>query len=157
SQEEGFPFGGTRLRTGLRHLHRETRLSRGSRSRAGGGEGRSVSRSRAPRWKSTGILEKPARGGCRGSPLPGDRKADRRQLPWAFTGPGHGTGEGKNPDLEPDVRAGGGVFVNRDVVVDGTLVTVRGWSDNGPWMREFVRLLKRTYPQVIGANRTVTD
>jgi protease I len=61
------------------------------------------------------------------------------------------------PDLEPDVRAGGGVFVNRDVVVDGTLVTVRGWPDNGPWMREFVRLLKRTYPQVIGANRTVTD
>ena len=61
------------------------------------------------------------------------------------------------PDLEPDVRAGGGEFVNRDVVVDGTLVTVRGWPDNGPWMREFVRLLRRTYPQAIGANRTVAD
>ena len=50
------------------------------------------------------------------------------------------------PDLEPDVRAGGGEFVNRDVVVDGTLVTVRGWPDNGPWMREFVRLLKKDIP-----------
>jgi protease I len=46
------------------------------------------------------------------------------------------------PDLEPDVRAGGGTFVNRDVVVDGNLVTVRGWPDNGPWMREFVKLVK---------------
>ena len=46
------------------------------------------------------------------------------------------------PDLEPDVRAVGAEFVNRDVVVDGALVTVRGWPDNGPWMREFVKLLK---------------
>jgi deglycase len=61
------------------------------------------------------------------------------------------------PDLEPDVRAGGAEFVNREVVVDGTLVTVRGWPDNGPWMREFVHLLKKTYPQEIGANRTATN
>jgi protease I len=46
------------------------------------------------------------------------------------------------PDLAPDVRAAGGEFVNRDVVVAGNLVTVRGWPDNGPWMREFVRLLR---------------
>ena len=46
------------------------------------------------------------------------------------------------PDLELDVRAVGGEFVNREVVVDGSLVTVRGWPDNGPWMREFVRVLK---------------
>jgi protease I len=46
------------------------------------------------------------------------------------------------PDLEPDVRAAGGEFVNRDVVVDGNLVSVRGWPDNGPWMREFVKMLK---------------
>jgi deglycase len=46
------------------------------------------------------------------------------------------------PDLEPDLRAAGAEFVNRDVVVDGSLVTVRGWPDNGPWMREFVKLLK---------------
>jgi protease I len=46
------------------------------------------------------------------------------------------------PDLEPDIRSAGGEFVNRDVVVDGNLVTVRGWPDNGPWMREFVALLR---------------
>ena len=46
------------------------------------------------------------------------------------------------PDLEPDARAAGAEFVNRDVVVDGQLVTVRGWPDNGHWMREFVKLLK---------------
>ncbi len=46
------------------------------------------------------------------------------------------------PELEPDMRAAGVEFVNRDVVVDGSLVTVRGWPDNGPWMREFVKLLK---------------
>ena len=45
-------------------------------------------------------------------------------------------------DLEPEVRAAGAEFVNRDVVVDGSLVSVRGWPDNGPWMREFVKLLK---------------
>ena len=46
------------------------------------------------------------------------------------------------PDLEPDLRAAGVEFLNRDVVVDGPLVTVRGWPDNGPWMKEFVRVLK---------------
>lgn len=46
------------------------------------------------------------------------------------------------PELEPDLRAAGAEFVNREVVVDGALVTVRGWPDNGPWMREFVKLLK---------------
>ena len=40
----------------------------------------------------------------------------------------------------------GAEFVNREVVVDGPLVTVRGWPDNGPWMREFVRLLKAKKP-----------
>jgi len=57
-----------------------------------------------------------------------------------------GGGKGKSmtayPELEPDLRAAGVEFVNRDVVVDGALVTVRGWPDNAPWMREFVRLLK---------------
>jgi protease I len=46
------------------------------------------------------------------------------------------------PDLEPDLRGHGAEFVNREVVVDGSLVTVRGWPDNGPWMKEFVRLVK---------------
>lgn len=47
------------------------------------------------------------------------------------------------PDLELDFKAAGAEFVNRDVVVDGPLVTVRGWPDNGPWMREFVSLMKQ--------------
>jgi len=51
------------------------------------------------------------------------------------------------PDLEPDVRAAGAEFVNRAVVVDGPIVTVRGWPDNGPWMREFVKLLKAASKQ----------
>ncbi len=46
------------------------------------------------------------------------------------------------PELEPDVRAAGCNYVNQDVVVDGSYVTVRGWPDNGPWMREFVKLVK---------------
>ena len=46
------------------------------------------------------------------------------------------------PELEPDVRAAGAEFVNRDVVVDGALITVRGWPDNGPWMREFIKVLR---------------
>lgn len=50
------------------------------------------------------------------------------------------------PDLEPDVRSHGAEFVDREVVVEGSLVTVRGWPDNGPWMREFVRLLKSKKP-----------
>lgn len=51
------------------------------------------------------------------------------------------------PELEPDVRAAGAEFVNREVVVDGPLVSVRGWPDNGPWMREFVRLVKARIPE----------
>lgn len=46
------------------------------------------------------------------------------------------------PEVAPDIRAAGGSFVDREVVVDGGLVTARAWNDNGPWMREFVRLLK---------------
>jgi protease I len=50
------------------------------------------------------------------------------------------------PELQPDLLSQGAEFVNRDVVVDGPLVTVRGWPDNGPWMREFVRLLNGVKP-----------
>jgi len=57
-----------------------------------------------------------------------------------------GFGRGKTltgfPDLEPDFRAAGAEFVNEAVVVSGPVVSVRGWPDNAPWMREFVRLLK---------------
>lgn len=46
------------------------------------------------------------------------------------------------PEVAPDARAAGASFEDREVVVDGGLVTARAWNDNGPWMREFVRLLK---------------
>ena len=46
------------------------------------------------------------------------------------------------PQCAPDVRAAQGEFVDREVVVDDNLATARAWPDNGPWMREFVRLLK---------------
>ncbi|MGC8643919.1 MAG: DJ-1/PfpI family protein [Isosphaeraceae bacterium] len=49
-------------------------------------------------------------------------------------------------ELEIDIRSAGGDYVNREVVLDGSFVTARGWPDNGPWMREFVRLLKATFP-----------
>lgn len=52
------------------------------------------------------------------------------------------------PDLRPDLLAAGAQYQDQPVVVDGPLVTVRGWPDNGPWMREFVRILKRR----LGAN-----
>jgi protease I len=50
------------------------------------------------------------------------------------------------PELQPDLSSQGAEFVNREFVVDGPLVTVRGWPDNGPWMREFIRLLKAKKP-----------
>lgn len=46
------------------------------------------------------------------------------------------------PDLEFDLRSANCQFINQEVVVDGSIVSVRGWPDNGPWMREFVKLLK---------------
>jgi protease I len=46
------------------------------------------------------------------------------------------------PDLEPDLRAAGVEFINQPVVIDNSIVTVRGWPDNGPWMKAFVRLVK---------------
>lgn len=47
------------------------------------------------------------------------------------------------PELVLDIQAAGGTFVNQDSVVDGNLVSVRGWPDNGPWMRDFVRLMRQ--------------
>lgn len=59
-----------------------------------------------------------------------------------------GAGAGRTmtayPELEPDIRAAGITFVNRPCVVDGPLVTVRGWPDNAAWMREFVALVRTT-------------
>jgi protease I len=47
------------------------------------------------------------------------------------------------PELAPDLTANGTEFVNRECVVSGHIVTVRGWPDNAPWMREFVKLVRQ--------------
>src|SRR5262245_671387 len=41
-----------------------------------------------------------------------------------------------------DAAQGGATYVNEPVVVDGLLVTARGYQDNTELLREFVRLLK---------------
>ncbi len=45
------------------------------------------------------------------------------------------------PDLRPDVERAGGKFVDQEVVRAQNVIMVRGWPDNGPWMRDFVQLL----------------
>jgi deglycase len=40
-----------------------------------------------------------------------------------------------------DAEQGGASYVDREVVVDGNLVTARTWHDNWVWMREFMKLL----------------
>ena len=41
-----------------------------------------------------------------------------------------------------DCTFSGGVYVNREVVVSGNLVTCRTWHDNAAWMREYMKLLR---------------
>ncbi|WHT21483.1 DJ-1/PfpI family protein [Crossiella sp. CA-258035] len=50
------------------------------------------------------------------------------------------------PECAPDVVAGGGEFVDDEVVVDGPMVTARAWPDHPAWMREFVALLRVRAP-----------
>ncbi len=45
------------------------------------------------------------------------------------------------PALQPDVERAGGRFEDREVVVDGNLVSSRAWPDHPAFMREFLRLL----------------
>lgn len=42
-----------------------------------------------------------------------------------------------------DAAQGGAKYVDRNVVIDGQLVTARTWHDNTPLMREFIKLLKQ--------------
>lgn len=46
------------------------------------------------------------------------------------------------PALKPDVEASGGTFVDKEVVVDGTLITARAWPDHPAIMKEFIRALR---------------
>ncbi|GAA2841202.1 DJ-1/PfpI family protein [Crossiella cryophila] len=50
------------------------------------------------------------------------------------------------PECAPDVLAGGGEFVDDEVVVDGPMITARAWPDHPAWMREFVALLRARAP-----------
>jgi protease I len=43
---------------------------------------------------------------------------------------------------ELDCTLSGGIYVNREAVVSGNLVTARTWHDNAAWMREYLRLLR---------------
>ena len=43
-----------------------------------------------------------------------------------------------------DATQAGATYVDRPVVIDGNLVTARGWFDNTLLLKEFLRLLKRS-------------
>jgi protease I len=46
------------------------------------------------------------------------------------------------PMLRPEIEAAGGKFVDREVVVDGNLITARSWADHPAIMREYIRVLR---------------
>ncbi|TVL89247.1 DJ-1/PfpI family protein [Streptomyces sp. LX-29] len=48
--------------------------------------------------------------------------------------------------LELDMQSAGANYQDAEVVVDGTLVSARAWSDNAAWMRAFVQLLREKAP-----------
>jgi protease I len=50
------------------------------------------------------------------------------------------------PKCQFDAEGAGATFVNEPVVVAGNLVTARGWHDNAPFMREFMKLLTKAAP-----------
>ena len=47
------------------------------------------------------------------------------------------------PPLAPDVAAAGGEFVDGPDVVDGNMVSGRGWEDLAEWSRAFMEVLER--------------
>jgi protease I len=48
------------------------------------------------------------------------------------------------PKCALDAEQAGAIYVNEPVVVDGLLVTARGYQDNTGLLREFIKLLKAT-------------
>lgn len=50
------------------------------------------------------------------------------------------------PACAPDVRAGGGRWVDSDSVVDGVVVSGRAWPDHPAWMRAFMSVLREHAP-----------
>ncbi|HZG06453.1 MAG TPA: DJ-1/PfpI family protein [Streptomyces sp.] len=51
-----------------------------------------------------------------------------------------------HPALEADMQAAGAFFRDREVVVDGALVSARSWPDHPGWMREFLAVLRAAAP-----------
>ena len=55
------------------------------------------------------------------------------------------------PKCAMDAEQGGAIYVNEPVVVDGLLVTARGYQDNSGLLREFIRMLSMaSNPNLIG-------
>ncbi|MFC9931617.1 DJ-1/PfpI family protein [Streptomyces sp. NPDC127190] len=50
------------------------------------------------------------------------------------------------PALECDMQAAGARFQDTETVVDGPLVSARAWPDHPAWMREFLKVLRKTAP-----------
>jgi protease I len=46
------------------------------------------------------------------------------------------------PVLRPEIESAGGKFVDREVVVDGNLLTARSWADHPALLRAFIRALR---------------
>ncbi len=46
------------------------------------------------------------------------------------------------PKCALDAEQGGAKYVDQPAVVDGNLVTARGWQDHAPFMREFMKMLQ---------------
>ena len=47
------------------------------------------------------------------------------------------------PPLAPDIEAAGGTYVEGADVVDGNMVSCRGWGDLAEWSKAFVAALER--------------
>jgi protease I len=45
------------------------------------------------------------------------------------------------PPLQTDIEHAGGQFVDEEVVVDGNIISSRGWPDLSAFMREVVRMV----------------
>lgn len=48
------------------------------------------------------------------------------------------------PVLKADMERAGANYKDKEVVVDRNLVTSRAWPDNPAWMKEFIRLVKKS-------------
>ncbi|MFN8710000.1 MAG: DJ-1/PfpI family protein [Planctomyces sp.] len=46
------------------------------------------------------------------------------------------------PKCALDITMVGGTYINEPVVVDDNLISARGWPENGPFLKEFCRLLR---------------